>query len=200
MTPHKSASSAFLLLLLVVALWSLFQDRADPAPGQGLPKTVAVVDLFRVLSEAKPYVADQEKLAGWIEVQRRTNLEVKKGEVDAKQAELELLSGDSPERRRLMLELDQAKLLFDHEYGNLERERMKRITSLQKAAFADASRIISDYARNHGIDLVLQKRSTPVEGANQRELTSQIYLRDVLFADASLDITDRVITILNARR
>ncbi|MFH0944175.1 MAG: OmpH family outer membrane protein [Planctomycetota bacterium] len=192
--------AAGLLVLLVAAMLPEVRLLARPAPQAGAMGTVAVVDLFRVLSEAKPFAREQEAIRRWIDTEKRTNLEVKKSEIEAREADLELLEGDPVQHRALLLEQNIAKVRFDHEYEYLEKERLRRITRGQRAAFDGARKAISEYATSHGISLVVQSREGPLEGLNQGELTSEMYLRDVLYAEASLDITDSVITILNTSR
>jgi len=161
---------------------------------------VAVVDLFRVLAEAKPFVAEQDEIRRWIEAEKRTNLDVKKGEIAAKEAELEVFDRASPEYRKLANQLDFDKLGFEHEFQRLERERVRRITDSQRRAFAEATRVVADYAKSQGVTLVLQLRTGELRGEAQSELTSEMYLRDVLYHDASLDITSAVLRILDAKR
>lgn len=199
MNSIKLLAAGLLVLLLAAALPEV-RLLARPAPQAGATGTVAVVDLFRVLSEARPFTKEQEAIRRWIETEKRTNLEIKKGEIEAREADLELFEGDPEKHRALLLQQDIAKLQFDHEYEYLEKERLRRITRGQRSAFDEARKAIAEYARSHDIGLVIQSRKGPLEGLNQGELTSEIYLRDVLYAEASLDITDGVITILNTGR
>ena len=189
-----------LVILLTATLMPGLDLTARPEPPRAQASRIAVVDLFRILKEARPFAEAQDAVRSWIEKEQRTNLGVKKSEIESLEAELEMFEGDSDQRRSLVLNHGLAKLRFEHELEHLESERARRITESQKQAFAETKQAVAEYAKAQGIDLVLQFRTGPLAGLNRGELTSEMYLRNVLYSDAPLDITGSVITILDARR
>lgn len=191
---------AGLVILLTSALLPGLGLSARTESGPSENAKIAVVDLFRILKEARPFVESQAAIRLWIEKEQRTNLGLKKSEIEAVEAELEMFEGDSEQRRAMILNRNLAKLRFDHEFEHLEQQRGQRITASQKQAFAEIKRAVAEVAKARGIGLVLQFREGPLVGLNRGELTSEMYLRNVLYSDAPLDITESVITILHARR
>jgi len=205
MNSHKALLSGLAVLLIAalmpgLGLFARPGPPAAPAAPDGPGTRVGMVDLFRVLKEARPFIEDQEAIRSWIDKEQRTNLGVKKSEIEALDAELEMLEGESEQRRNLLLKRDLAKLRFDHEFEHLEQERGQRISESQKRAFAEVRQAVAEAAKADGIELVLQFRSGPLSGLNRSEITSEMYLRNVLYSEASLDITNSVITILDAKR
>ncbi|MBI4878513.1 MAG: OmpH family outer membrane protein [Planctomycetes bacterium] len=194
--PFAAGAALAGLLLLASGYRAGAEPQAPAPPGPG----IGVVDLFRVMTEARPFAAAQGAIREWIESEKRSNLDVKKGEINAKEAELEMFARDSEEHRKLKNEIEFAKLRFEHEFERLEAERMRRITAGQRQAFDEASAAVAEYAKSRGIFLVLQQRTGKLRGELDTDLTSEMYLRDILYSDALLDITDAVIRILDAKR
>ncbi len=166
------------------------------APPAAAPTSVAVVDLFRVLRDAKPFLRDSEAIRAWIDSERRTNLQVKQDAIAAKESDLELLDENSPEARKKKHEIEFDRLALQHELEYLDSERVRRITDAQRHAYAEVRRASAAAAEARGLDLVLQRRSAELAGQNQSELNSEIFLRDILYHAPRLDITDDVIKIL----
>ncbi len=194
--PLAAGAGLAALFLLATTFRAGAEPQAPPPAGPG----IGVVDLSRVMLEAQPFAAAQDGIREWIEAEKRTNLDVKKGEITAKEAQLEMFARDSEEYRKLKNEIEFAKLRFEHEYERLEVERMRRITVGQRQAFDEASAAIAEYAKSRGLVLVLQQRTGKLRGELDTDLTAEMYLRDILYSDALLDITGAVIRILDAKR
>lgn len=186
---------------LIVAVITVFGLRAvaDPTPARA-PGPVVVVDLFRVLEEAQPFVAERESIRRWIDEQKRTNLTVKKDEIAAKEAELEMFQAGTEPYRKRRNEAEFAKLVFQQEFEHLEEIRLQRILTAQRAAYRKAREAIGEVAARHGARAALQLRSHELTGRDEQQLASEMFVRDVLWHDGSLDITTDVIRILDAPR
>ena len=190
-----------IVLIVVVLLVSLgLQGLASPPPPAAAPGPVAVVDLFRILEKAKPFDEDREEIRRWIDDQKRTNLTVKKDAISTKEAELELFDAGSAEGRKLRNQIDFAKLAFQQEFEYLEELRRARIQSAQKDAYRRAREVIQQVAKSRGVSVVLQLRPHELSGRDEAELSAEMFVRDVLWHDGSLDITGDVIRILDASR
>ncbi len=166
--------------------------------GTGQDVAVAVCDLGRVLEEGKPFVEERARIAAWIDEQKRTNLEVRRDALEKHEAELDLYEPGSEERRRREDELAHERLSFEQELARLDRERRARITAAQRAAWEKARSAIAEAAAARGVRLVLQLRPRELEGETEERLSAEIWSRDVLWHDPSLDITPDVLRILGA--
>lgn len=157
---------------------------------------VAVVDLHRVLTTAKSFEAGDAAIRAWMN-DRKADLSRKQDGLKAKQAELELFSKGSAERARVELEVAKMTLDLDFELAAADSAREDKVVEHQRECFEAATRAIQEVAKIEAIDLVLQLRTGPLASVNQRELSSEIFLREVLAADASLDITANVLSIVD---
>lgn len=164
------------------------------APKEGTK--VAVVDLHRVLTTAKRFEGGDASIRAWMNEQKAL-LAKKQDALKAKQAELELFSKGSVERARIELEIAKLTLDLDYEVAAADGMREDRVVEHQRECFEIATRAIQEVAKLEGIDLVLQLRTGPLTSMTQRELSSEIFLREVLAADGSLDITSLVLSIID---
>ena len=155
-----------------------------------------VVDLVRILSEAKPFQREEGEIRDWI-AKEKEQLKELSLDVERRQRELDALALGDESRVRLARELDELKLRFRHQVEDRERERAQRIVGGQKRWFAAARRAVAEVARTRDVDVVLQLRHADPNGSQPEELSSEIFLTDVLYCDPSLDITPDVLKILN---
>ncbi len=190
--------SAALIAVAALALLGFRASGEPAAPPAAGP--VVVVDLARVLQDARPFVDEREEIRRWIEEQKRSNLGVKSDAIEAKEAELELYEPGSEPHRKLRNEIEFAKLGFQQEFQFLETLRVRRIVEAQRRAYARARRAIGEVASRHGARAAFQLRPHELAGQDEQAISSEIFLRDVLWHDASLDITSEVIRILDAPR
>jgi len=179
----------------VPAAWFAWVGAGESMATPDAPK-VAVVDLFRILKEAKPFVKAEQDLRAWIAEEKKA-LQGLSDQVEQKQNELSLFAPNSPDYIARRNDADILQLRFKHEFEGRERERMQRIIANQRRSFADARRAVAEVSANRGVDIVLQLRDGDPTGEDPAEVTSEIYLRDVLYHDQALDITADVLKILN---
>jgi Skp family chaperone for outer membrane proteins len=164
------------------------------APDRGTK--VAVVDLHEVLTTAKPFQESDKTIRDWI-ARQKADLKKQQEALDAKTSELELYSKGSKQRAELELTLKKATLDLDYQVAAADTERDERIVEHQRTAFDKANAAIQKVAAEKQIDVVLQLRRGPLLAQTQTELSSEIFLRDVMFAGPALDITPDVLSILN---
>lgn len=195
MTATRRTLLPLALALAAVPLAALATTPSGPR-ARGEARSVAVVDLFRVLKEAEPFVKAEAELRAWIEAEKK-NLQGFQDDLERKQTELKLFQPDGPEYFARKDEVEQLQLRFRQAYDARERERERRIIANQRRSFEDSRRAIAEAAAASGVDIVLQLRAGDPSGKRPDEVTSEIYLRDVLYHDPALDITVDVLRILN---
>ncbi len=180
----------------IVALLFASPDGRGWKAADATQSRVAVVDVVLVLSTAKPFVAADTALRAWIDDVKRV-FKARDEELKKAAADLEVFSPDSEEFKSKSRELDRKRLEFQQDFEEKDRERLRRITDSQKAAWDQASAAIAEYAKAQGIEVVLQLRKGDFAGKTQEQVSAEMYLRDVLYADPALDITSTILSILN---
>ena len=166
------------------------------APGTAM----AVCDIHRAYQAYKRVVDLKAKLT---DDRDRIQAEVTDLNRQAKNMQDELaasgfLSG-SPEfeqkRREILKKSLETKNFADLSQNELRRQDMRIV----ETSYQDVYKAVEKIAAKNGILLVLVKDDIPGASRNYEELIPKIYYRrHVLFADASINITDEVIEQLNA--
>lgn len=199
-SPMLAASVLGLSLLGAAAL------RASPAPTPPPPQpvTVALVDLAKLMNGLDETKAKNE--ANKAEGQKmQDELDKLSEQIDKLTKDLQpggaIPDGNSDRRNQAMAELYQDKAmlkakketyqtLFDVKRGNIINELYGKITVA-----------IGEFAKREGYDLVLLDDRAielpPMNTATVNELNPVIEKKRILFARDGLDVTDRLITIMN---
>jgi Skp family chaperone for outer membrane proteins len=157
---------------------------------------VAVVDLHLVLNSSKKFDEGDRAIRAWMD-QQKAALRKRQETLSARKSELELFEKGSTERVKAELEVAKLALDLDYEIAAADREREDRVVAHQRDAFDAATRAIQQVARERNFDLVLQLRSGALISKTQNELSSEIFLRDVVAVEDGLDITTEVLSVLD---
>lgn len=162
----------------------------------GAPLRVGVVDLFRVLKEPKAIQSIDEQLKAWIDHEQKP-LKAKQDELKELEAKLELLEQSSAEAAAAKRDLEHKSIEFKYAFNAADVERLARLKAARLLGFELAQRAIADVAKQQGLHLVLQARGGELQGESEAAVSTEIYLRTVLYAEATLDITSDVLSVLN---
>lgn len=176
MTPPLARAIRRLLPMLAVLL------AAPVAAAQSLPPaTIAVVDFQQVLRESKAAVDVRAKVERQRQIYQK---QITREEQDLRSADQEL------SQQRAILSADafaQKRRAFEQRVADVQRRVQARKRQLQEAsakALKEVQRavaaIIADLAKEHGFNLVIPRRQ-------------------IMFADAALNISDELISRLNKR-
>lgn len=199
-SPRASLTVAIAVSLLVVAIARIvpgpvYAEGAPPPFKIGIVNIhklflnyARVADLQKALEEE--YKAEDAKLMRQLTVleERRKELEGK-GWNEADPTFRDKL-------RDIALEYDQHKVLVELKKVEF-REKSHRTTEELYNALVKR---IGDYARANGFALVLKIRDIPEETFSDTALAKKIDSKEILFHDASIDITDAMIKLVNADR
>lgn len=162
----------------------------------GAPLRVGVVDLLRVLKEPKAIQTIDEQLRSWID-KEQAPLKAMQEQLKELEAKIELMDGASAEARTMKRDLEHKSVEFKYAFNAADAERQERIKAARKLGFEVAQRAIADVARSKGLHLIVQARGGDIDGETESAVSAEIYLRTVLYADAALDITPDVLSVLN---
>jgi len=192
--------------LLVVALIAMFArplcDGAASGGTQGdAPRSqrtlIAVVDMGRVLAGCKEWQDAVGERARTLDTARRTlDKLVRKDQV--LRNEYENLPPGTEERRKKAEELEAALQEYEQMRQQLDDEAARQHEGSVRNLFARLNGVVAEYAKEHGISVVLKKQDFDLTAPQSVEQSLQIATTEVLYADPELDISAAVIERLNA--
>jgi Skp family chaperone for outer membrane proteins len=169
------------------------QENAPP-PQKTL---VAVVDMGRVLAGCKEWQDAVAERARMLDTARRTlDKLARKGQV--LRNEYENLPPGTEERRKKAEELEAALQEYQQTRQQLDEEAARQHEGSVRNLFAKLSGVVAEYAKEHGISVVLKKQDFDLSAPQSVEQSLQIATTEVLYADPALDISAAVIERLNA--
>ncbi len=156
--------------------------------------TVNVETVFGNLDERNAIEADIQsrvsELQQWEQEQRK--------EISAMRSNLEIMQPDSPNYQRQREELEKKlinlRVELEVRQRQIEQHKALQMEQLYRKIIDGTEQV----ARQAGYEVVLMKDETPnFTGANQQQMAALIQVRKLLYADADLDLTDRVTQQLN---
>ncbi len=161
------------------------------------PIKIAVVNLADVFDR---YYKKKE-FDAMLRAERAKKFEVikeKKKEINKLSEEVQLFDLGTDARKRSEERLYQKKVEFEV-YRRLAQEEFARSQrEYTKKLFEDIRSQIADYAKKHGIDIVLKVEDSGLSGNTLELVQLEIKIRQVLYASPTLDITDAVVAAMNA--
>ena len=175
------------LPLLLLAFWAF-----GPAPcAHAAPERIAVVDMVDLISEHPTATQLQRELE-----QRQSEAEAYAMEEQKALRELqqtiELMNRNNPMRRVKEKELVVQDQMVKLELKWREQEAMREYMDGLEALYAEIQRLVSRYARESGIQVVLLKTSVEIKAADFNDYGAKVRLRAVVYHEESLDITPRI--------
>jgi Skp family chaperone for outer membrane proteins len=167
------------------------QDAAKPA-------RIGVVNMMRLLTESK---VAQDALKGHEEWVKNSQRDIDAGKKTLKKLDedMQLLAPTSVEFQQNKDQFELENMKFKQLVQRLQKEREDRFVDIMQKNFEVALREVKNYAKAHGIDLVLQMDASPLKAKSEEELLSRILWKNVLYADDPLDITGEVLKILGGQ-
>lgn len=187
-------------LALSVAGLGIFRAGAVAAPAAWPPPatSVAVVDMEKLMGNSSEVKARNESLAKWVEPEQ-AKLQALADDLKKKKAALELLSKESPD---YIPNLVEAKKVENNLEGS--RKLAQDMVDLKKGdmlreVYKKAVSAVDSLAKREGWQIVLlDDRNLKIpQVATDRDVNSVILNKRILFADDSVDITARVIVVMN---
>jgi Skp family chaperone for outer membrane proteins len=189
--PRMRLSTLLVPLILLVA-WA--------APAEANTK-VAVIDMAKVIREHPRHgvVEDQFRKA---RQDAEDNAKEARSQLDELKKKLDAMLENDPERtlREKQYQMQAATMKFNYEWSMkvAVREYARGLETLYKAVRSE----VTAYAREQGIDIVLHQTdpTLPMDPANPDDYELKRLLRPVVYADAKVDITDKIIERVKAKR
>jgi Skp family chaperone for outer membrane proteins len=167
-----------------------FAAAADPFP-------IAILNMDRIvkthqplLDKLKPLQEEAKKLEG--------DVQIRQAEIETVVNQLRAAKAGSPEFQRLQVQ--GAKLQAElQQFINTERANMqKKESAVLLGFYRDLDAIISKYAKERGIKLVVRQQETSLDDNQPVQEVLKTLNRSILYEDG-LDITEEILKALNAK-
>jgi Skp family chaperone for outer membrane proteins len=186
---------------IVVVLCLSFGYRQGVAAGENqiAPAKIAVVDVTKVLQNSKKHKAWQEKMTSE-ETVMKAEFQKDKKALEALQANMDLLKAGSKDYVDAMKDfLDKKGLLeakdkFYQEKANMEMQQWT------ESLYTQMLTIIKDIAQKKGVDIVLAQEQLDLPSPSLRDFMLSIRTKKVLYCGDQVDITDEVMSALDASK
>jgi Skp family chaperone for outer membrane proteins len=157
---------------------------------------IGFVQLERVINEYDKNAELSRRLTEELDA-RRAELEKDKERIEMKKEELQLLARDSQKYRDSLLEIQVEEFRLEARLKDLQRSLDSKKIEGWKELFRDISKAAESIAKQKGLRALLVVNRGELAGTNDQDIMSQISLRQVLYADETLDVTDEVLEMLN---
>ena len=202
MTGTKALKAWVAALLCGAAVLSAVVGRVRGAERQTPPQPstavlMAVVDMAGVLRGSRQWRDCVEERARMLDRVRRTLNKLSR-QVQVLRNDYENLPPGTDERAQKGAEVEAALRNLEQMRAALEAEVAQHQNESVRSFFGELTGVVAKYARENGIQLVLKKQALDLAGPESIEQNLQIATAEVLYADASLDITPAIVQRLNA--
>jgi len=175
----------------------LLRTPHEVAGAEGALK-IGIIDLNRALAECQMGKDRVEKLRA-ASGKKREDLEKKLEDVKKLDEELKLLDAASEaagHKRRVVTE---KRALLRAEAALAQTEMRQTFASAHKAIYAEIFKVLEEFRKANGFDMLLRKDALDVEGGDPMVLKALLRTNTVLCVAPELDVTDQIIKILDER-
>ncbi|HYF13945.1 MAG TPA: OmpH family outer membrane protein [Phycisphaerales bacterium] len=182
-----------------VAAWNAGQAHAvrEPAPS---PNTVGIVDLETLMNGLQE-LKDRNAVLDRVKDEYREQLNKLNEEIKTIEAQLKdnIPKDDRRLRASKAAELVEKRNLFDFRKKSFETLVEMQAAEIIRELYAKVNVSIGELAQREGYDLILldDRRLVLSENATLERLNNEILSKRVLFARPDMDLTQRLMTILN---
>jgi len=192
-------SSQLICVLVVVALGGLcIVNHLDAQARVGGANSVAVCNVVEILNnclKAKDLTADLNKERGRIEKEVGTRSDA----IKKLNAELELLTIGSAEYEQRFAESQRLVINREAWLKFEQTKAMRKHQKLTREMYEEVQQAVSVVAKARGFSVVLHQQRGRLRAANTAEMRAEISQRKVVYSDQAVDITEGVLSSLNAK-
>lgn len=164
---------------------------AVPQSAAAAETKIAVVDILKLINN-HPDIAALRTFLDKEEQKARAMIERAKVRADKLRQKILKAADGSPERRTMQRSYEKQAWLDEYEYkamlGDARQKYVGELESIHSAVKA----LISRYARENGIEVVLQVASEKLNATDRNDFVMKTALRGVIYAAPHLDITAKI--------
>ena len=193
----KTMVLCYLAGVVVLAMAPTSNKRGQAQSKGDIPSSkIGTVSIMKVFRDCKSSAAHRSQL----NAERNVIIaELKKlaTEIQAKEAGLKALKQDSSDylARRKEIINKQASMKAQEDFG--KEQMMLKQYKWSKELYQDILLIISELAKEKGLDLVLEKDEIDLLALSVNEISQTIRTHKVLYSGGCIDITDEVVARLD---
>jgi len=185
-----------ILLSFLVALGRNFSS-VKAAGEAGTSLKIAVVNIEEVFNHYQKRALLDEDLAAW-QSDRQKEMEAKRKELKTLQARIENLAPGSEERIKAEEELFKKRLGLDTSRQLILKQAEKKQLDYFREIWQDIYFVIARYGAEEGFDLILKSDERRLDSLLFTELQYNIHRTLVLYNSSQVDISQKIIDLLNA--
>lgn len=185
-----------ILLSFLVALGRNFSS-VKAAGEAGTSLKIAVVNIEEVFNHYQKRALLDEDLAAW-QSDRQKEMEAKRKELETLQARIENLAPGSQERIKAEEELFKKRLGLDTSRQLILKQAGKKQLDYFREIWQDIYFVIARYGEEEGFDLILKSDERRLDSPLFTELQYNIHRTLVLYNSSQVDISQKIIDLLNA--
>lgn len=168
----------------------------DPERPQTQTLKIGVVNMAKVFSE---YGKSRD---GRVELEKQRSdmqaeLDKKESELKKLEQELEVLNGE--EKLKKNAEFQEKKKGYAAYFKVNNKELQRKQCDLWKSVYNEIIGEVKRSAEKEGYDLILKTDDGPISGNSLEQIQLRVDIKKVLFHSPKVDLTDRVINILNEK-
>ena len=196
---NKKSILACCVTAIVVMALVFNGDTAKSIPDPAGQVSIGVVNVKRIFDESKKNSAFKEEMTNEQE-KVLAQIEKARADIEAEQAGLKTLKPGSSEY------MGQMKILMQKR-ANLtaEQEFQKQQLTLKERQwieqlYSDIIRITGEVAQSRNLGIVLENSAINLEEVPDDMLVMSILMRNVMYANGAVDITDEVMNQLDAAK
>jgi Skp family chaperone for outer membrane proteins len=189
-------SSASVVGVGVLALVVAFLG--SPLRSEGVTERIGIVDLERVVDSFKKTESLKEGLRQQIEPMLEA-VKTRERELKKEEEELQFLNPASPDFKTKSQALRVEKFRLRMQAEDLEADWNARVVKAYRVILEDIEKEIASLARDKGLAAVLRVGGVDLTGAeaDEKDVVFKLKLKNILYHDPSLDLTDEVLARLN---
>lgn len=197
---HTAAALLACLCVVGVAGWNAGAVSAETTQLRAAPTAVAVVNVERALNQLDELKKRNEAMSqrGTARQQEIDKLKAERENLQAKLAELPQTDVDG--RRRLQAAIIELAATTEARFGVYQRLINMEKGDIMRPLYLKLLGAVEEVAAKEGYDLVLfDDRQLTVPEGDMAVVNEAIQAKTILYAADRIDITDRVIQLLNSK-
>lgn len=198
--PRAILAAALLTAGAGAAIFYTGSTQAQPASARPAPITLGMVDMEKLINGLTELADRNAEIRTRGEVYEKELAELKKT-MDSLESQLKVTipKSDTQARTKAMADLYMTKANFEAKRNAYQQLLDLENGDILRDVYAKCSAAVAAFAQREGLDLVIfDDRSIDLPPrASMKEYESIIQSKRILFAESRLDITQRLITVMN---
>ena len=183
------------MLIVAVAVGLLLRP-SHYVSGQEGGLKIGVIDLNRVVRECQ-MGKDRVKELDAAYKAKRAELQKQRDEVAKLQEELKLLDATSDEAAHKRREFAEKAALLKAQADVAASEWQRKYAAAHKAVYTEIFKVLEKFRKENGFHILLRKDSLDFSKLDPLRVKALLRSNSVLDADPQLDVTDRIIKLLD---